>query len=442
MLLLILLAAIGLPAGALRAACAGRSCDVGVGESARVPFCPLPAAVRTAIEHGYYEGRSPDVLAVTAAGSAIAGPQAVASGSIAWPSGTAAPSRVPLVFAGAGVDPSAGIPDGTTLDRVAPTVAEIIDLRRAHPGVRSGRAISGVADGSTPALVVLIAWSGVGARALGAESDAWPRLRELAAETPSTFAADPGSVPLDPAAVLTTIGTGGLPFQHGITASVVRNDEGEAIRPFTRGAPLPVIASLAEDLDETSRGAAFVGLIAKRPEDRGLVGGRWYLKRRQPSDDVVVRASGTKAVVRSERMVRDLADSSAGRDDVPDLLGIVLEGDVRSLDRWTSRIADAADRATDGQTLLVVAGTGDVADASAAAAEPLIADAAAELPGGGALIEDVVAGGVFLDQKVLAEEGTTGQAVVEALLSLEDADGAAMVRDAFQGFAVSFARYC
>jgi hypothetical protein len=141
-------------------------------------------------------------------------------------------------------------------------------------------------------------------------------------------------------------------------------------------------------------------------------------------------------------MVRDLADSSAGRDDVPDLLGIVLEGDVRSLDRWTSRIADAADRATDGQTLLVVAGTGDVADASAAAAEPLIADAAAELPGGGALIEDVVAGGVFLDQKVLAEEGTTGQAVVEALLSLEDADGAAMVRDAFQGFAVSFARYC
>jgi hypothetical protein len=53
-----------------------------------------------------------------------------------------------------------------------------------------------------------------------------------------------------------------------------------------------------------------------------------------------------------------------------------------------------------------------------------------------------VAGGLFLDQGVLAERGITGQVVVDALLSAETLEGERMVTDAFQGFAVSFSRYC
>lgn len=441
-LLLVFLTAIGLPAGALRAACAGRSCAGAEDEPARVPFCPLPATVRTALENGYREGRSPDVMVVTAPGTELAGAQAVASGPVAWPSARDTVSRVPLLFAGAGVDPGAAIPRSTTLDRVAPTVAAIIGFRRSHPDVRSGTTIPGLADGRSPALVVLIAWTDVGTRTLAAEPDAWRSLRRVMANHPSTLDAEPGSVPLDPAAVLTTIGTGGLPFQHGITSSVVRNDDGEATTVFGPDAPLPVIASLAEDLDEANGDAAFIGLVAPHTADRGLIGGRWYLDAGERDDDEVVRASGAGTARSAERMLGELSGSPAGRDRVTDLLGVVLEGDVASLDRWTARIAATARKTTDGRALIVVVGTGDTAGASATDAGPMIADAAAELPGGDALIEDVVAGGVFLDQDVLARVGATGQTVVDALLALEDDDGRAIVRDAFQGFAVSFARYC
>lgn len=441
LLLLVFLAAIALPAGVLRAACVGRSCADTDRGPARVPFCPLPADVRGGIENGYREGRSPDVLVVTAAGAAVAGPQATASGPIPWPSAGGMPARVPLLIAGTGVDRTADIPGGTTLDRVAPTVAEIIGLRRQHPDVRSGTSIPGIGDGRVPDLVVTIAWTGVGTRTLEAEPDAWPRLARAIASDPSTLEADPGSLPLDPAAILTTIGTGGLPFQHGITSGVIRNDDGETAVAFGRDAPLPVIASLAEDLDEGNDGAAFIGLVAPRTEDRGLIGGRWYLRPGEPDDDVVVRASGDEAVRRTGRMLADLSASPAARDGVTDLIGVVLEGDVAALDGWTARIASAARRAT-GTAVIVVAGTGDVADPAAIDDAPLIADAAAGLPGGGALVEDVVAGGIFLDQAVLAREGVTGQAVVDAMLSLEADDGHAIVRDAFQGFAVSFARYC
>ena len=59
-----------------------------------------------------------------------------------------------------------------------------------------------------------------------------------------------GSLPLDPTAVETTIGTGGLPSQHGITGTWVRNAQGRLVRAFGPGAPTPVIAALGDDLDQ------------------------------------------------------------------------------------------------------------------------------------------------------------------------------------------------
>jgi hypothetical protein len=43
---------------------------------------------------------------------------------------------------------------------------------------------------------------------------------------------------------------------------------------------------------------------------------------------------------------------------------------------------------------------------------------------------------------VLRAQQVTGQVAVDALLAAEDPDGGRMMADAFQGFAVSFARYC
>src|SRR5438477_5964739 len=63
--LLTILALVGLPAVALRAFCVGHSCGETTTTTTRVPFCPLPDAIKQEISAGYYAGRSPDVMAVT-----------------------------------------------------------------------------------------------------------------------------------------------------------------------------------------------------------------------------------------------------------------------------------------------------------------------------------------------------------------------------------------
>ena len=55
MVMLVVLAAIGIPAAVLTATCAGRSCEASGGEALRVPFCPLPDAVKEGVVNGFRE---------------------------------------------------------------------------------------------------------------------------------------------------------------------------------------------------------------------------------------------------------------------------------------------------------------------------------------------------------------------------------------------------
>ena len=104
--MLVVLAAIGIPAAVLTATCAGRSCDASGGEAVRVPFCPLPDAVKEGVVNGFREGRSPDVLAVADGTPVVTD---VDGARTPWPAVAAATDpRVPIVFAGAGV--TAGTP--------------------------------------------------------------------------------------------------------------------------------------------------------------------------------------------------------------------------------------------------------------------------------------------------------------------------------------------
>ena len=64
------------------------------------------------------------------------------------------------------------------------------------------------------------------------------------------------------------------------------------------------------------------------------------------------------------------------------------------------------------------------------------------MPGDAEAVAAVVPGGLFLNQDVLREARVTGQVAVEAMRSAECGNGETMLADAFQGFAVSFARYC
>ena len=406
------------------------------GGEARVPFCPLPQDLKAGIAAGYREGRSPDVLAVTRTDSVYGGTDD--PGSPPWPSQTgASTTAVPIVFAGTGVTRGTTLPDGTQLDQIAPTLSDVIGFKRPFPNVRAGVAVSGVADGEHPRMILEVALKGIGGADLRGAEGAWPYLRSLVRTGAGTLDGNTGSLPLDPAATLTTIGTGGLPSQHGITGTLVLDDEGRVVRAWGPGAPPSIITTLPDDLDEAGTQRSLIGIVATDPADRGLIGGTWYPRHDR---DAMALATGEDAVTSARAMLA----MGFGRDEVQDILAVVLDGSVASMDTRLRQLVDAARRASGGSVVVAVAGTGaelDPVPASMSSSE-IVSRVEAAVPGGGAVVVGAVPGGLFLDQDTLSAEGITGQAVVDALLDVVGPDGRPIMVDAFQGFAVSFARYC
>jgi hypothetical protein len=438
LVLLLVLAAIGVPAGVLRAACAGKSCPANVAQ-ARVPFCPLPTGLKAKLAAGFREGRSPDVMAVTG-NHAVAGP----AGAGPWPSVTDASTvtAVPIAFFGTGIEPGVVVPRGTGLDAIAPTLAEVLGFRRPHPKVRAGTAIAGISDGERPRLVLEVAWKGVATQEVRDDPRSWRSLRSLMERGAWTAAGDTGSLPLDPAATLTTIGTGGLPSQHGITGALVRNDDGRVVRAWGPGAPFSVIATLPDDLDQAMDQRPLIGLVASDQADRGIVGGNWYVGHDR---DAIVVATGGSAVPAAEQLLTE----GFGRDAVPDILAVVLDGSVGSIDRRTHELVAAAERAAGGSVAVAIAGTGGDPGAEAGSTDgarirvsDVVSQVDAGAPGDPSVIAGAVSGGLFLDQGALAQEGISGDAVVQATMGVTAPDGTRVFEDAFQGFAVSFGRYC
>lgn len=430
--LLLALAGLAVPAFVLHAACVGNSCERVDADTARVPFCSLADPLRRRILDGFRDGRSPDVMAI-ARDRRVYG--ATGQPSPAWPSTGVEPIRVPIAFMGAGVDGDVDVPDGTRLDAIAPTIAQIIDLDRAHPEVRSGRAIEGIASGDPPRLVVEIVLRGLTSDAIEANRAHAPFLAGLDGRGPATLGGDPGSLPLDPAAVLTTIGTGGLPHQHGITGLHLRADEGALVEAWSRRAPVSVIATLADDLDESTSNAAKIGLVGTDRSDLGVIGGRWYVD--VDRDDVTITGNAS----RQAGAVEDLLGRGYGEDGTPDLLAVALSGDATAADRAVRRIVAAAERAVpDGATIVVTATGIDGESPEAEHVTEIVPDVNERL--GAEVIEGTALGGFFVDQRVLAREGITEDEVVRAVKGYEVSTGARAFADVFPAISVSFARYC
>ena len=438
-ILLVLAAVVAAPGIVLQAACPGDSCARS--GPVRIPFCSLPEELRNEIAAGYREGRSPDVLAVTG-GTGVVGsvPEVGAPTTVgSWPS-TSSPvdPRIPIVFWGAGVRPASSVPAAAELRQIAPTIAEILRFERPFPGVRSGRPIPSIAAPDVPRLVLEVVWKGVGTAELEHDPDAWPFLRGLVSSGVGTLDGEVGSLPMDPSAGLTTIGTGGLPSEHGITGGWFRGDRGEVVAAWAPGAPTSVIATLPDDLDRALSQRPLIGIVGSDPADRGIVGSGWYSERDR--DDRVTAANGRARL----RAANRLLGNGYGRDDVPDVLAVVMEGSVSSLDAELRRTVRAARSTTAGRALIVVTATGagtapGSGQIEAADIERIVeAGIATDEP----LIQAVVPTGFYLDQGAMTAAGVTGQIAQDAALAARGPDGSAIFVDAFQGFAVPFGRYC
>ena len=438
--LLLVLALVGAPAVVLRVFCVGNSCDAGSAEAqSAVPFCPLPESMRRMIAGGFREGRSPDVMAATD-GVGVVATKFGDLVRVGWPgaggAGDPTDARVPIVFLGAGVTPGA-LPDGVRLDAIAPTLEDRAGARRPHPDVRTGDAIPGVIteNAQQAPLVVVIAWKGLGTPDLERSPGAWPFLRRAMRQGTGTTDAVTGSLPLDPAATLTTIGTGGLPSAHGITGTLLRGDDGTVRRAWSATGTGSVIATLADDLDAASEQRALVGAVLTEAADRGIIGDGWYLD--SDDHDRVERVTDpSRAGAALHAMV---TTDGFGSDRITDVLGVVLDGPVREADQATASVVDAVRAEVPGATF-VIAGTGSLRTPEALDAADLVTAVDASV--GAPVVAATAADGLFLDRGVLVDRSLTAQQVADALRAERGAEGDRLFADVYPSFAVAFSRYC
>jgi hypothetical protein len=239
---------------------------------------------------------------------------------------------------------------------------------------------------------------------------------------------------------LTTIGTGGLPSEHGMTGHLVRNTSNDVVPAWGEGSPPSVIATLPDDYDVGTGERPLIGLVATADADRGIIGKHWYPE--DDTDPAVIDPDPRAQVAAVAAMLR----RGFGRDDVPDILALVARGAPARLDAQLRSVVTLAERAANGSLLVVVTGTGSVEPpASSAGQTPAAAvvrqvDDAAGV--GDSLVEASVPGGLFLDQAVLTQAGITGQVAQRALAGATAPDGSSLMSDTFQGFFVSFGKYC
>jgi hypothetical protein len=142
-------------------------------------------------------------------------------------------------------------------------------------------------------------------------------------------------------------------------------------------------------------------------------------------------------------VTRLLGGGFGASDGAPDVLGVVVNGDIGTMDRETQALV-AAVRARVPGSLVVVAGTGSRTAAHGAAAPVSAGMVAGDIDTalGGPVVADTVASGLFLDPKALDAADLTADAVVRQMAALTAPGGGALFSQTFPAFSVAFARYC
>lgn len=418
----ILVVVLGLPAAGLRILCIGIDCEAAGASDRRQPFCGLSSAIRSNLAAGYYDGRSPEVLAVTTRDPIVR------SAGTWWPNPADLEVPVPIVMSGTGFREGISIDGNPTLDQIAPTIAETMDLERPHPEVRSGRPIPEVTGAGIPSLTVLMVAEGISS----SQAQQLSSVRWLASRGAASYEGRIGSLPVDPTSALTTIGTGARPAEHGITESFVRDGTGRMVAAWGRRSPTNVVATLGDHMDELSSQRAEIGLVGSFPRDRGLIGGLWYPN--HDRDDVLFPAPDPKRI--ADSAVSMLADPKWGSDGTTDLLAVALRGEAADIDEAMTRIMTAAQEAT-GEASFVFTAVGNAPESRAVRARSLIRTHLDD-PG---LVERTGAAGIYLDQKVMAERQASDNEVISRMRTWER-EGEPILLDVFPARAVVLGRYC
>jgi predicted AlkP superfamily pyrophosphatase or phosphodiesterase len=230
---------------------------------------------------GYVPGRSGDILLAPAPWNVLGqwnnGLRGVDDPRTTHATPWSYHQRVPLVLYGSGHVRS-GVRSERSVDLadVAPTLAELLDFDFAAPegepleealvppGERSG----------PPRAVVVVAYDGGGWNVLEQWPDAWPFLRQLAADGFTYTNATVGSSPSLTAPVHANLGTGGYPRDHGLPENTARRPDGEISELFYKRAD-PVLLrgpTVADAWDAANENRPWVGLLGFESWHLGMMG--------------------------------------------------------------------------------------------------------------------------------------------------------------------------
>ena len=127
------------------------------------------------------------------------------------------------------------------------------------------------------------------------------------------------------------------------------------------------------------------------------------------------------------------------------MVGVVLSGPIAELDRALGRLIKLADGVSRGSFAIVVTATGNSGAGKAEVkvdANALRRRLSQPLPGSPPLVEALVPGGLYLDQKALARLKLSDDVVLRELLAMRGPTGELLLADAFPAIAVTFGKYC
>ena len=237
--------------------------------------CSLPDGYLERTQRGFFEPRSGQISLLPRY------PAYMASGGGGWSHSGPWPylQDVPLVFYGPGVIEAIGdVETPATLADIAPTFMRLLrgtyQTEDGKPLDEVARFTGGFLRQEPPRLIVTIVLDGGGWNTLRRWPDSWPNLARLMEGGVSYTRATVGSSPSVTPAVHTTLGTGVFPHTHGITGVPVRDEDGEVVDAFLKGASsrFVQVPTVAERWDEQNGNEALVAMVGYEPWHLGMIG--------------------------------------------------------------------------------------------------------------------------------------------------------------------------
>ena len=179
---------------------------------------------------------------------------------------------VPLVLYGPGFIKAQGtVEEPASVTDLYATVGRLTKVALEERPSRVLKSALEPAGDRIPKLVVVVVWDGAGRGVLDRWEGRWPNLARLTAEGTSFVNATVGSSPSITPATHSNLGTGAFPRSHGVTAIVMRTEEGIRNAFAARDPKDLKLTTFADQIDAAYGNASEVGMVAWKSWHMGML---------------------------------------------------------------------------------------------------------------------------------------------------------------------------